>query len=110
MRREDRGSRLTLAQFKNLVREQFFMLLLDQDASLAAIPKMLPSDMDARRAAFAAIREVLEVSAEISGETARRLSQVESLFGLNVEGGPDVPGNLIDPRAKASRRASRPGS
>ena len=35
-------ARLTLPEFKMLVREQFFMLLLDQEAALAAIPKLLP--------------------------------------------------------------------
>ena len=33
---------LTLEEFKGLLREQFFALLLDRDAALAAIPKMLP--------------------------------------------------------------------
>src|SRR5262249_11731230 len=56
MRREDTESRVTLADFKALVREQFFMLLLDQEGALAAIPRMLPQDMSARRAAYAAIR------------------------------------------------------
>src|SRR5215475_7269724 len=55
MRRDDAESRMTLFEFKTLVREQFFMLLLDREASLAAIPKMLPQDMDQRRAVFAAI-------------------------------------------------------
>ena len=36
MRREDAASRLSISEFKMLVREQFFMLLLDQEASLAA--------------------------------------------------------------------------
>ena len=51
--------RLTLAQFKAIVREQFFMLLIDQEAALAAIPALLPPDADERQAALAAIREVL---------------------------------------------------
>jgi len=83
MRREDVESRLTLDQFKTLVREQFSMLLLDQEASLAAIPKMLPQDVEQRRAVFAAIREVLSVAGEISGETARRLHRVAELFGVS---------------------------
>ena len=37
-----KSARLTLAEFKMLVREQFFMLLLDREAALAAIPKLLP--------------------------------------------------------------------
>ncbi len=36
----DAGSRFTLAQFKAMAREQFFMLLLDREATLAAIPKL----------------------------------------------------------------------
>ena len=46
----DAASRLTLAQFKTVVREQFFMLLLESEASLAAIPKLLPSSEAERRA------------------------------------------------------------
>ena len=60
-------ARLTLPEFKMLVREQFFMLLLDQEAALAAIPKLLPEDVNQRRAAFAAMREVLSASGEITG-------------------------------------------
>jgi hypothetical protein len=58
------------------------MLLLEPEASLAAIPKLLPPGEDERRAGLAAIRDVLSASAEISGETARRLDQVTRLFGL----------------------------
>src|ERR1700744_5414362 len=82
MRREDTTSRMSLSEFKNLVREQFFMLLLDQEASLAAIPEMLPDDVDQRRAVFAAIHEVLSAGGEIFGDTARRLDRVAQLFGL----------------------------
>jgi len=81
-RADDAGSRLTLGQFKTIVREQFFMLLLEPEASLAAIPKLLPAGEDERRAGLAAIRGVLSASAEISGETARRLARVTQLFGL----------------------------
>jgi hypothetical protein len=42
MRAEHGG--LTLEEFKRMLREQFFALLLDRDEALAAIPKMLPAD------------------------------------------------------------------
>ncbi len=87
---------MTLADFKMLVREQFFMLLLDREAALAAIPKLLPDSMDERRRVFAAIEEVLSASAGISGEAAKRLKQVAVLFGLE---GNRVP---FDPKARAS--------
>jgi hypothetical protein len=99
MRRQDEASRLTVPQFKILVREQFFMLILDQEASLAAIPKMLPQDMELRRAAVAAIRDVLSVTGDISDETATRLKRVAQLFGVS-EGDPQA--RPFGPQAKAS--------
>jgi Protein of unknown function (DUF3141) len=101
MRRENTASRLTLSKFKALVREQFFMLLLDQDASLAAIPKMLPQDTDHRRAVFTAIREVLSVGGDISGETAKRLDRVAQLFDVSADTG-DRGGRSFNPQAKPS--------
>jgi hypothetical protein len=90
-RSNDSGSRLTLAQFKTIVREQFFMLLLEPEASLAAIPKLLPKSEDERRRGLDAIRGVLSASGELSGEAARRFDRVTKLFGLTAE-----------PHAKAS--------
>ena len=100
LRRHDRNARITLPEFKMLVREQFFMLLLDQEAALAAIPKLLPENANERRVAFAAIREVLSASAELSGEVARRLNRVAELFGVDA----GVASNIapFDPNAKAS--------
>jgi pimeloyl-ACP methyl ester carboxylesterase len=83
LRQSDEASRITLAEFKMLVREQFFMLLLDRKAALAAIPKLLPKDMDERRRVFSSIKDVLASSAEISGEVASRLNEVAALFGLD---------------------------
>ncbi len=48
-------SPLALSQFKALVREQFFLLLLDEEAAIQAIPKMLPASLDERRKALAGI-------------------------------------------------------
>jgi hypothetical protein len=72
--------KLTLLQFKQLVREQFFMLLIDQEAALAAIPSMLPADAAERRTALAAIREVVSASGELSGEAAERMTRIAKLF------------------------------
>ncbi|HXJ78042.1 MAG TPA: hypothetical protein VMS64_05090 [Candidatus Methylomirabilis sp.] len=43
-----------LDEFKQVLREQFFALLLDPEGALAAIPKMLPADAGARGKALAA--------------------------------------------------------
>lgn len=102
-RRDDKTSRLTLAEFKMLVREQFFMLLLEPEESLAAIPKLLPANDEQRRAAFAAIQDILSASAEISGEVAQRLNRVAALFGVDAAV-PERPSNAssFDAKAKAS--------
>jgi hypothetical protein len=97
-------ARLTLAQFKAMVREQFFMLLIDPDAALAAIPAMLPADAGERRKAFAVIRQVLSARGEIAGEAAERLERVARLFGVDGQDkGPlPFPEPGTERRAKAS--------
>jgi pimeloyl-ACP methyl ester carboxylesterase len=101
IRRDYSGQRMTLPEFKMLVREQFFMLLIDREGALAAVQKLLPEDANQRRAAFAAIREVLSASGEITGERASRLRRVATLFGVDTgEGESNVA--PFDPKAKAS--------
>src|SRR3982075_1466371 len=104
LRRNDTGARLTLSEFKMLAREQFFMLLLDQERALAAIPRLLPDNASERHAAFTAIREVLSASAAISGEVAKRLKRVAELFGVDANEVSNNASNVapFDPKAKAS--------
>jgi hypothetical protein len=103
LRRAPLGGGLTLAQFKTMVREQFFMLLIDQEATLAAIPNMLPTDAEERRGAFAAVREVLAAGGELGEEAAKRLARIEQLFGLEQKPTPlPLRRPEAEPRAKAS--------
>jgi pimeloyl-ACP methyl ester carboxylesterase len=102
VQKNDSGQGLTLVEFKVLVREQFFMLLLEPNASLAAIPKLLPKDAKARRAGFALIQDVLSASAEISGESAKRLRRVAELFGVTEDGSSQATSEASDSQAKAS--------
>jgi Protein of unknown function (DUF3141) len=81
--------RQALSEFKAMVREQFFMLLIDEPAALAAIPDLLPSDRDSRKRAFVLLRKVLSAAGEIKAETAERLQRIAQLFG--VDAGADVP-------------------
>jgi hypothetical protein len=81
---------LSLAAFKALVREQFNMLHIDEDAALAAIPSMLPADADTRAKAFDLIRQVLSATGPLSAEDNARLAQVGRLFGVG-DGGVATP-------------------
>jgi hypothetical protein len=96
IRLAEEGSRMTLAQFKAMAREQFFLLQLDPEAALAAIPKMLPPDVAERRKGLAAIRNVLSAGGEISDDVAERLKRVTALFETNDAGFPTIE------RARAS--------
>lgn len=64
---------LTLEEFKQLLREQFVALLLDRDAALAAIPKMLPAEADIRTEFLDAIRRVASVPGELTGARATKV-------------------------------------
>ncbi|HSE58834.1 MAG TPA: hypothetical protein VLA99_09030, partial [Nitrospiraceae bacterium] len=72
---------LTLGEFKQELREQFFALMLDPDGALAAIPKMLPHDADARAKALRSIQAVVSATGEVSGERAERLARIEAMLG-----------------------------
>ena len=77
---------MPLSEFKTLVREQYFMLLIDKDASLAALPSILPAEAETRREAFNVIKEVMAACGELSTEDEKRLSEIGRLFGIADEG------------------------
>jgi pimeloyl-ACP methyl ester carboxylesterase len=81
----DDGPQMTLAEFKALIREQFLMLLIDQEAALRAIPDLLPAGEDARRKGLDALHEVLSARGELSGEAADRWQRIAGLFGVEAE-------------------------
>jgi pimeloyl-ACP methyl ester carboxylesterase len=80
--REIRGTHghLTLPQFKQVLREQFFALLLDREAALAAIPKMLGGDTATSTKLLETIRRTVTAAGELDEERSRRLAQIETLF------------------------------
>jgi uncharacterized protein DUF3141 len=82
VRLTEEASKMTLARFKAMAREQFFLLLLEPEATVAAIPKLLPAELAERRKALAAIRNIVSSGGEIAGEAAERLKEVSALFGV----------------------------
>ncbi len=72
-----------LSEFKAAVREQFYLLLIDTEAGLAAIPSMLPDDLDTRQKAFDGIRQVLTARGEQSAQDLARIQRVGQLFGVD---------------------------
>jgi pimeloyl-ACP methyl ester carboxylesterase len=100
--REAHGD-IPIADFKALVREQFNILLIDQEAALAAIPSMLPPEMETREKGYDLIKQVLSARGELSAEDKKRISEVARLFGLEAGGTrPQLREVPKKPQAKAS--------
>ena len=97
---------MPLAEFKQVLREQYFSLMLDRDAALAAIPKMLPSDAASRRQVLDAARRVVEAAGAPSGERAARLAQIETLFATG-ERKPVATSTVRRPRRATAQTRQR---
>jgi len=77
--------RLSLAQLKQLLREQFLLLTLDEQRAVEAIPKLLPRNGERRRAALEDVQRMILARGMLSDEGQRRLQKVESLFEVMPE-------------------------
>ena len=75
------SERISLARFKELTKEQFLIMALDEERAIAAIPKLLPSDRKQRDALIGVIRRVVTSGGALQDEGKRRLSRIETLFG-----------------------------
>ena len=84
---------IPLSAFKATVREQFYMLLIDTEAALAALPSMLPDNSDTRQKAFDLICQVLTTRGESSAQDRERIQRVDRLF--HVDGQLRTPRNLV---------------
>ena len=72
--------RLSLARFKEMLREQFLLVLLDQKRAVAALPKLLGADAAERGMALDVLHKVLAARGDLSEEGKRRLAEIERLF------------------------------
>ncbi len=75
------GGDLDLEQFKTLVREQFFMLLLDERRAVEALPKLVEGNEEQAAAMLERVREVATASGTMNEESTRRLEEVSGLMG-----------------------------
>jgi hypothetical protein len=80
--REAHGD-MPVAEFKELVRDQFNILLIDQKAALEAIPSMLPADLESREKAYELIQQLMLARGELSSDDSDRMKEIVRLFGLD---------------------------
>jgi pimeloyl-ACP methyl ester carboxylesterase len=115
--RDDTGSGLSLADFKTMVRDQFFTLLLDERRAVEAIPAMLDTDPDLAPRMAATLRKLIEVLGVESKLGKTRLAEMTAMFEskkaskASKNGAPKAdrtqPARPAQPAAKPHRPHSR---
>jgi hypothetical protein len=73
------AERLSASARRELFKEQYLMLLLDEERSLAALPKLVPQAAD-REAALETVRRVLTARGELTPARKVRLARVEAIL------------------------------
>jgi pimeloyl-ACP methyl ester carboxylesterase len=99
--REEAGKGLTLAEFKQLLRDQFLMLLLDERRAVEAIPAMLAKEPDIAPRMIAYLRRVIDVVELRNDIEKARLAEVEKLIETARQPGVNETGRAL--RAHAAR-------
>jgi hypothetical protein len=74
------SKQMTISRFKEMMREQFLLVNLDEERALSAIPKLLGDNEHEREAALDAIHQILAASGKLTGGAKRRLARIEELF------------------------------
>jgi hypothetical protein len=80
--RDEAGGGLTIPAFKQLVREQFLMLLLDERRAVEAIPSMLARDPKLASRMEDNLHRVIDAVGLRSKMGQARLAEVEALFEI----------------------------
>ncbi|RBP05792.1 uncharacterized protein DUF3141 [Roseiarcus fermentans] len=77
--------RVTLAQFKTMLRDQYQLVLLDEERAVKALPKLLRADEPETDAALEALRELLTAPGPLSKDEKSRLARVEKALRVKFE-------------------------
>jgi pimeloyl-ACP methyl ester carboxylesterase len=78
--RAEHGSEKSLAEFKQDLREQYYMLRIDERRAIELIPKLLQGHEDKGPQLLEYIRRIVYADGLLSEEGQRRLAEVERLF------------------------------
>jgi hypothetical protein len=72
--------RVGLARFKETVRQQYLILMMDAERAIEVLPKLLPDDRKQCREALTLVRRVLAARGVLPEEGRRRLERIEAMF------------------------------
>jgi hypothetical protein len=75
------AKRADFARFKEIVKEQYLILLLDPERAIVTLPKLLPDNRRQCEEALGLVRKVLAARGALPEEGRRRLERIEAMFG-----------------------------
>ncbi|MFO7620465.1 MAG: DUF3141 domain-containing protein [Bacteroidales bacterium] len=78
--RAEQGGKTTISKFKGEVRDQYLMLLLDEQRALETIPILLKKNEGEAQQLLKFVRKVVTAGGPLHEEGQRRLAKVEKLF------------------------------
>ncbi len=76
------AKQMSLLRFKEIVKEQFMLVSLDENRAINALPALLGSNAKERKAALDILHQVLAARGDLPSEGSRRLTRVEAMFGV----------------------------
>jgi hypothetical protein len=77
---ERNAPHLDLARFKEVIRDQYLMLLLHPELAIKALPKLLPADREQRATMLDLVRRVVTARGALPKDSQRRMDEIEALF------------------------------
>ncbi|HMK66540.1 MAG TPA: 3-hydroxyalkanoate synthetase, partial [Thermodesulfobacteriota bacterium] len=84
--RAEKGAQMTLDEFKQAMREQYLMFMLDEQRAMEAIPGMLEGHKAEAAEMMKYVREIVAAVGSSNEEVQKRLNEVELLFGQKKTG------------------------
>jgi len=78
------NKRLTLSQFKAMLRDQYQLVLLDEERAVSALPKLLRPGEPESDAALDALRDLLLAPGSLAKEEKNRVGRVEKALGVKL--------------------------
>jgi hypothetical protein len=78
--REQAGEGMSLTDFKQAVRDQFFLLLLDERGAINTIPAMLDREPELAARLGGDLRKLIDVVGVDSGAAQQRMGEIEKMF------------------------------
>jgi hypothetical protein len=77
--------RMSSARFKEVLKEQYLLLCLDEERAIGALPALLRRSESGVESALDNLHRVLDATGAMSAESRRRLERIEELFSAARE-------------------------